>query len=384
MMLHKITLPRHVARCCRVLQVAGHAAHPVGGGVRDLLLGQVPEDWDVTTSATPNQLLSLFPRSILTGGAHGTVTVPTPDGVVEITPFRGEGGYSDGRHPDEITFGVSLEQDLARRDFTVNALALDEQGQVIDLFGGLADLRDGVLRCVGDPAVRLAEDRLRMFRALRFAAQLGFTLHPTLSDALAHAPSTAGLAAERVRAEVEKTLLSPRPQWVGEMARLGLLTPWLGGASAGDTAALARLSPEKLPRWAGLVALWDTESLPQRLRLENRLRRPIAGGLALLRSGLPADERGWRHALAQYGQPACEAAAAMAAALGLPCTLEGVLAQRPCTTVGQLALSGGELAALGFTGANIGKMQVKLLRHVLDHPEDNEPQRLKRLLDWFP
>ena len=148
------TLTPHpgVAALCARLSAAGFAAYPVGGGVRDLLLGRAPEDWDVATAAPPEHILALFPGGVATGGVHGTVTVPTPGGPVEVTPFRREGGYRDGRHPGEVSFGVSLEEDLARRDFTVNAMALGPEGELLDPFGGLDDLHAGVIRCVGDPA----------------------------------------------------------------------------------------------------------------------------------------------------------------------------------------------------------------------------------------
>jgi len=376
-MVQNFKLPRAVSSCCDTLRQAGFAAHPVGGGVRDLLLGRTPGDWDVTCSALPDQILALFSHAILTGGDHGTVTVIMDDTPIEVTPFRGEAGYSDGRHPDKVTFGVSLEEDLARRDFTVNALALGEHNEVIDLFGGLEDLKNGVLRCVGEPARRFGEDRLRMFRALRFAAQLGFELHPTVTETLIRAPSTAGLAAERVRTEVEKALLSPRPQWVGEMARLGLLDPWLTKPISVDTASLAALPPEPLARWAGLTALWNEAELPARLKLPNRLSRPIEKGLELFRGGIPATPKDWRHALAQYGEDGCRAAAYMA---GDTAQLDEVLADDPCVTVAQLALSGGDLAVLGLSGPDIGKAQQRLLLHVLDHPEDNTAETLKGLL----
>lgn len=376
-MPQKFILPRAVSACCDTLRQAGHSAHPVGGAVRDLLLGRTPGDWDVTTSAPPHQILALFPHAVLTGGDHGTVTVVMDGTPIEVTPFRGETGYSDGRHPDKVTFGVSLEEDLARRDFTVNALALDEHNEVIDRFGGLDDLKNGVLRCVGEPELRFGEDRLRMFRALRFAAQLGFELHPSVTAALTDAPSTAGLAAERVRAEVEKALLSPRPQWVGEMARFGLLDPWLTKHVTADTAALAALPPEPLARWAALTALWQEAELPARLKLPNRLSRPIEKGSELFRGGVPTDHKGWRHALARYGEDGCRAAAYMAGDDGL---LNCVLAQNPCVTITGLALSGGDLAALGLSGADIGAAQQQLLLHVLDHPEDNTAQALKPLI----
>ncbi|HIT32669.1 MAG TPA: tRNA nucleotidyltransferase [Candidatus Enterenecus stercoripullorum] len=380
-------LPGPVAECCAALRRAGFSAYPVGGGVRDLLLGRIPQDWDVATSALPDQVLALFPGAAPTGLPHGTVTLPADSGPIEVTTFRREMGYSDGRRPDGVSFGVSLEEDLARRDFTVNAMALAPDGSVIDPFGGLGDLEAGVLRCVGDPVQRFSEDRLRLFRALRFAAQLGFALDASVAEALARAPSTAPLAAERVGAEVEKTLCSPRPAWVGEMLRLGLLIPWLGDARA-DTAPLAALPAQPLPRWAGLAALVDNGALPEKLRRPGAVSRAVAAGLDLLHAGLPEDERQWRHALARHGPDCCRSAASMAMALGDEepgHVLESTLAAHPCLTAKNLALSGGDLAALGLSGPDIGKAQARLLEYVLDRPEDNHQEVLRALLDrLFP
>lgn len=378
-------LPPHVAGCLTALRRAGYEAYPVGGGVRDLLLGRPAQDWDVATAALPAQVLALFPSARPTGLAHGTVTLPTPEGPIEITTFRGEGDYRDGRHPRQVRFGVGLEDDLARRDFTINAMALAPDGSVIDPLGGRADLEAGVLRCVGQPRRRFAEDRLRMFRALRLAAQLGFALHPDTAAALDHPPSTAPLAVERVGSEVEQALCSPRPAWVGEMLRRGLLEPWLGPAR-GETAPLRALPPQPLARWSGLAALLGDGALPEKLRRPKALSGPVALGWQLLQAGLPQDPRAWRHTLARHGREACQAAGCMALALGQAAPaaqLEQVLAARPCLSVRELALSGGALAGLGLSGPEIGRAQARLLAHVLDRPEDNRPQALLALLEQW-
>lgn len=170
-------VPQEIAALCARLRRGGYAAYPVGGAVRDLVLGREPGDWDVATSSPPSMTAALFGAAARpTGFAHGTVTVDTAAGGVEVTTFRREGPYSDGRRPDRVYFVRELFYDLARRDFTMNAMALDTDGTLIDPFGGAEDLRRGVIRTVGEAAPRLREDGLRIFRGLRFSAQLDLEL----------------------------------------------------------------------------------------------------------------------------------------------------------------------------------------------------------------
>lgn len=377
-------LPPAVAHCCRTLWQAGFEAYPVGGCVRDLLLARTPQDWDICTSALPSQVQNLFPHTVPTGIDYGTVTVVLDGQGFEVTTFRCEGGYRDGRRPDAVSFVSSLSNDLSRRDFTVNAMALAPDGAVIDPFGGQADLEGRVIRCVGDPMQRFQEDRLRMFRAIRFAAQLNFTLHPELVHALEElGPQPHHLPAERIRPEVEKTLCAPASHWAGLFFSSGLLH----GPEI-DTSPLTRLPCEPLPRWAGLASLMAESShdplpLLQSLIRDKKLIAPLSRALVLFQEGLPQDASGWRHALAGYGVPACKAGAAMAQVQGHEAPshlLDQVLAQRPCLSAKELALSGADLMELGLSGTEIGKVQKKLLEHVLEHPEDNTPSVLRRFL----
>jgi tRNA nucleotidyltransferase (CCA-adding enzyme) len=193
------------------LQKAGFMAYPVGGGVRDLLIGRKVMDWDVTTDATPAEVLPLFSHVVPTGIEHGTVTVFQGKKGIEVTTFRGEVGYQDGRHPDRVIFLDSLEEDLKRRDFTVNAMALDvEKNRVIDPFEGRADLKKGILRAVGSPKLRFSEDGLRPLRAVRFACVLQFEIHKETFLAIRDSIDVfRKVAAERVREELLKILASP-------------------------------------------------------------------------------------------------------------------------------------------------------------------------------
>ena len=187
----------------------------VGGCVRDSLLGREPHDWDITTSATPQQVKQIFPRTVDTGLKHGTVTVLLDREPYEVTTYRIDGEYLDGRHPSGVTFTRSLREDLQRRDFTINAMAYSDSRGLQDCFGGLADLEKGLIRAVGDPEKRFGEDALRIMRAVRFAAQLGYAVEEeTLRAMKALAPTLSRISAERIAAELDKLLVSPHPEMI--------------------------------------------------------------------------------------------------------------------------------------------------------------------------
>ena len=222
------------------LRGAGYGAYFVGGCVRDSLLGRRVHDWDAATSAPPQAVQALFERTAPTGLRHGTVTVISGGRALEVTTFRTEGAYSDHRRPDSVRFTGDLAADLSRRDFTINAMAMGPEGDVTDLFGGRADLQRRLIRCVGEPERRFSEDALRMLRALRFSAQLGFDIDPRTDAAVtALAPTAAALSAERVRDEFLRALASPRPQRAWEMLTRGLLARF--AAAEGEAPPLAAL-----------------------------------------------------------------------------------------------------------------------------------------------
>ena len=209
-----ILIPEKVKQILKTLNEAGYPAYVVGGAVRDAVLGLKPHDWDIATNAVPSEVKKLFGKTVDTGIKHGTVTVIDGDEGFEVTTFRTDGKYTDGRHPDEVKFVGSIEEDLARRDFTINALALDINGTVIDPFGGLSDLAKGVIRCVGDPNARFQEDALRMLRAVRFESQFGFTLEEQTKEAInLHAGRLNQISPERIRDELTKMLLTDHPKW---------------------------------------------------------------------------------------------------------------------------------------------------------------------------
>jgi len=220
--------PSGVVEICGALRSVGFEAWIVGGAVRDLMLGREPHDWDIATNAQPHQVATLFRRVIETGIAHGTMTVISHDRPYEVTTYRADGDYSDGRRPDSVRFVATIEEDLNRRDFTVNAMALDPvSGKVMDPFGGQDDLRRGLIRATGNPVDRFSEDSLRMMRAVRFAATLGFQIDANTMDAIR--VGALSVAAERIHDELSKGIMSDDPQWFIELLNqsslLGSIVP---------------------------------------------------------------------------------------------------------------------------------------------------------------
>lgn len=210
-----ITMPEQVIFIIKTIQAAGHDAYAVGGCIRDSLLGRQPSDWDITTSASPEQVKKLFSRTVDTGIQHGTVTVILERKGYEVTTYRIDGKYEDSRHPKEVQFTSSLTEDLKRRDFTINAMAYNEETGLVDIFEGVKDLERGVIRCVGDPKERFTEDALRMMRAIRFSAQLGYQIEANTAEAIKElAPTLSRISAERIQTELLKLITSPHPDYL--------------------------------------------------------------------------------------------------------------------------------------------------------------------------
>lgn len=224
----RIQLPAHVKQIIETLEAAGFEAYAVGGCVRDSILGREPDDWDITTSAKPQQVKELFRRTVDTGIAHGTVTVLLGGAGYEVTTYRIDGEYTDNRHPREVSFTDSLTEDLCRRDFTVNAMAYSDARGLVDAFGGIEDLNAGIIRCVGDARERFSEDALRMLRAVRFSAQLGFAVEEsTRQAAAAMAQNLRSISAERIQTELVKLLTSPHPETLSLAYELGMTAVFL-------------------------------------------------------------------------------------------------------------------------------------------------------------
>ena len=224
----KIRMPEGAAKILEELRRAGYEAYVVGGCVRDSILGRDPQDWDITTSALPEQVKAVFRRTVDTGIKHGTVTVLLGGSQYEVTTYRIDGDYKDGRHPENVSFVRELSEDLRRRDFTINAMAYSEETGLVDLFEGIRDIQERRIRAVGDPAERFSEDALRIMRAVRFSAQLGYEIDPATCDAIRRqADGLRRISAERIRVELDKLLTSEHPEALRTAYELGILKEFL-------------------------------------------------------------------------------------------------------------------------------------------------------------
>ena len=351
----------------KTLEGAGFEARYVGGCVRDTLLNRPIHDWDIASQALPEDVLCLFPHCVPTGIRHGTVTVLLDGVSAEVTTYRLDGAYHDGRHPDGVRFVRSLAEDLARRDFTINAMAMDESGAVTDLFGGQEDLSRRVIRCVGEPETRFREDALRMLRAYRFAAQLGFSLDAQTQAAIRRcAPLCASLSRERVREEAEKTLLSDRPEYFGRMLAEGLLGACIRAENA-DFSGLSALPKTPEARWTA-AKLRCPAFDPAAFRLPAKLCRLIELTAQTWRAGRTEAE--WKRLIAEHGWETAH----LQADMQRTDIVRQIETRGDCVTLRQLAVTGADFPT--FCGKDVGRMLHLLLVYALEHPDQNTKTQL--------
>ena len=390
--LENAPVPQAVRDVVAQLRAHGHAAYLVGGCVRDILRAQVPQDFDVATSARPEQVQAAFKRVIPTGVEHGTVTVVSGGAHVEVTTFRSEGDYVDGRRPSRVEFHADIAADLSRRDFTINAMALDPaSGELVDPYGGQEDLARRCVRAVGDPLARFSEDGLRALRAVRFAAVLEFEIDPATEAAIpATLPVFQKIAVERVAVELQKLLLArAAPQGVRLLARTGLLGAVLPEALGVAPDAVAAVPADLDLRLAVLLsAAPDPRAAALRLKLPTktvdriahlRRHREVPGAAVT-----DAELRRW---LARVGPEHALDLLALDAALGGqgrvdPARVRQTLDAKPPLAARDLALDGKQImAALGVgPSAAVGQAVRHLLEAVLEDPSRNTPEELGKLL----
>ena len=378
-------LPSHILALMDRFASAGEESYLVGGSLRDLMRGESPHDYDLATSATPTKTASLFSdcRVIETGIQHGTVTVIFEGNPIEITTFRQDGDYLDGRRPESVSFTGRIEEDLARRDFTVNAMAYHPKVGLVDPFGGRMDLEDKVLRGVGDPHRRIAEDALRIMRAYRFSAQLGFVIEKETAEACRESRDRLSrIAKERIAAEFLRLLSSDAPGGVlRQMAEHGVLA-YVTGDYVPEEDILTRIGQmprEDVARLGFYFANAHEEYAKKKVRelkLSNQLQVGVGAvvrGSAVTLSS-PADAR---RLIALCGQYAYLGAYASMLLGRSPEEAVGwVIADRSPSRIGDLAVNGTDLLSCGFRGREIGETLKLLLDLVLESPERNTKEEL--------
>ena len=376
-------IPEYAVEMLNIIKNAGYEAYAVGGCVRDAILGTEPGDIDITTSADPDMIQSLFPHSVRTGGRFFTVTAFHKGGKAEITPFRSEGGYSDSRRPDTVTIASKLADDLKRRDFTVNTLCFDGE-KVIDLLGGKADIEAKIIRCVGKPERRFDEDALRIMRAFRFSAELGFEIDPqTLSAALSESRKLQNISVERIRDELIKSLLSPAPERISPLLEHGALG-FLNISSSPLLTRIKALSEDKLTRLSAFCYICGRDA-PALMKLPTRLKCDISGVFGVLDSLPPPTKSGVKRMMSRFSAGAFAAAAEIAEKLygatnAYAELCRSVIENEEPYRVSDLAVNGADLIAAGFRQKEIGAALERLLEAVIEAPELNNPKSLMAII----
>ena len=433
----KMNLPEKVNFIIATLKEHGFEGYAVGGCVRDTMLGRVPQDWDITTSARPEQVKALFKHTIDTGILHGTVTVMLNHEGFEVTTYRIDGEYEDARHPKEVQFTSNLLEDLKRRDFTINAMAYNEEEGLVDAFDGRGDLERGIVRCVGNPMERFSEDALRMLRAVRFAGQLGFTIDAPTKQAIKElAPTIAKVSAERIQIELVKLMTAKHPEEIRTAYETGLTNIFLPEFDAmmettqnnphhcysvGEHTieALRMAPPDKVIRLTMLLhdiakpvcKTTDEEGIDhfyghpdkgcemarmvlRRLKFDNDTTKRVCA-LVLIHDRMPKlTEKCVRRAIFKNGTEQYPAFFAVKRADTLAQSeyqrneklvelmqyewfYEKIIKEKQCMSIKELAITGSDLIALGMQpGKAIGEVLNQLLELVLEHPEWNTKEKL--------
>lgn len=398
-----IELPPQVEWILKKLRDRGYEAFAVGGCVRDTILNRKPGDWDITTSARPDQVKAVFGKTVDTGLKHGTVTVIRDHVGYEITTYRIDGEYEDGRHPRQVEFTADLREDLRRRDFTINAMAYSHETGLVDIFGGLEDLKAGRIRCVGNAMERFTEDALRIMRAVRFAAQLNFAIEEETWRALsAIAPNLSHVSKERIQTELTKTLLSGNPQGVLAMDETGMSPymtktfPELFSEAERQGICLeerlrrsAELPAEKYFRYGALLAHLGekrAETVLRELKLDNHTIRSAKTLAAFSGLPLPADEAGVRKAMSQMEDWLFDAFLLFEKCLFPESREQAEQAEELCRRIRgrgdcirmkDMKVTGNDLMEAGVKpGKTVGETLARLFLAVLEEPQKNSREEL--------
>lgn len=407
----KIEMPSEVKFIISELESHEYEAFAVGGCIRDSLLGRTPNDWDITTSAKPEEVKEIFHRTVDTGIKHGTVTMLIGKKSFEITTYRVDGAYTDGRHPESVRYSKYLKEDLRRRDFTINAFAYNDEVGLRDEFYGFRDMEWKIIRAVGNAEDRFSEDALRMMRAIRFAAQLGFNIELNTYNAIIKlAPNIKKVSAERIQVELTKTLMSDHPEVTIEYAKTGLfveilpvLYDTLSGISAQKTLELLKYVPRMvIMRYAALLRYRTPEEardVLRKLKLDNFTINTVTKLVEYqndINDVIEENDISVREAIHKYGTDLLELMFVFAEADGrmkreytgfnsrgrnvhlktIKKLYDEILERGDCVDLKGLAVNGSDLMELGIVGEQIGETLNWLLHIVMENPALNNKNTL--------
>ncbi len=410
-MEYRIDTPKNVNFIIKLLEQEGHEAFAVGGCVRDALMGREPYDWDITTSAAPTDIKGIFHRTIDTGLQHGTVTVMLDHVGYEVTTYRIDGSYSDGRHPDKVQFTKNLVEDLKRRDFTINAMAYNPKTGIVDEFDGIGDLDRKLIKCVGNPKERFTEDALRMLRAVRFAAKLGFDIEEKTADAIRDmAGNISKVSKERIQTELDKLITSDNPQVLMEVHNLSLdkyiledsvlLSEGAKDKYTSIIQVMKKTKPDHFIRWATFMMHegGNTRHVLKKLKFDNKTMN-ICGKLVenisyfedckydeanantkkylirklLVTMGADVFE--------EYYIPFMEAMVGEASLVEIKGFFSEIMSNEDCISKNQMALKGNDLKELGVEpGKVMGDVIDRLFEEILKNPAINTKEELVKLI----
>ena len=390
----RIELPKDVRHIINVLMENGYEAYAVGGCVRDSILGRTPGDWDITTSALPMQVKALFRRTVDTGIQHGTVTVMLGKNGYEVTTYRIDGKYEDSRHPKSVEFTSNLVEDLKRRDFTINAMAYNDEHGIVDAFDGMGDLKRRIIRCVGKAHDRFDEDALRILRAVRFSAQLGFDIEDDTARAARElAPTLVKISRERIHTELNKLLLSGNPDYFSVVYDLGVMKIIIPELENIDAHKLDKIkhfikkTSAVLPeRYAALLSCVDADTagrILKGLKLDNATILMAAKLVKYYNMNPVVSEAAVRHYINEVGENDALRIVDFNISICGSELNKGYTDMRKicvmvkergdCTELRNLKISGRDLMEAGFpAGKQLGEILQKLLCEVLDNPKFNE------------
>lgn len=397
----KIQVPEEARNIIEQLNTHGFEAYVVGGCVRDSLLGRTPEDWDITTSAKPEEVKEIFNRTVDTGISHGTVTVLIDHGPYEVTTYRIDGEYEDGRHPKSVEFTGNLLEDLKRRDFTINAMAYSDREGLVDSFDGMKDLECRRIRCVGNALDRFSEDALRILRAIRFSAQLGFDIEQETEAAISViAPNMEKVSRERIQVELTKLLLSDHPERIEAVFHNGI-GPFISehfedaGKRLSQAGRIRFLPPRKHLRWSGFLrweAPQDAVRILRELKLDNETICEVKTLVSLWRTEIPVHKPAIRKLMSSLTTELFEDLLCLQSAFcqepygeqlkAVKQHSEEIKKAGDCIRLKDMAVTGRELIENGMRpGPEIGTVLNGLFEAVLEHPECNNREYLMNLAE---